>query len=502
MRATQLPLLIQLALTIMAISKAKPRLPTVLQWNARGLRARLSELRREVSRTPFDILALQEANVLPSEIRLSQYTPYHARTLHPSGRSRSSLYVHVDIDSTEIDMADLCSSAADYVAVTVNMSDFRTTVVSAYVWPNAQWDATDIGVISARCPGRLLICGDFNAHHATWGSMHDTPRGQALADVLLSQHLIVINDGSPTYFRSGGIESVLDLTITTPDVRLLWLPEPDTWGSDHVPIRLMPQHAVPQRCRTRTFIAWNKFREILSDAPQDAGIVESVTMALQRASRKVTLPMRGPVPDMKYLNLRAARRRAQRRARRSGLRADWTLYNRISAVFRRHCNRLQREQWHRLCTSLHPSAYVAKVWRIVQAMLNMPVPRCPLASFAVASKCPLADVLEYFADHFSKVITPPTGIGEHLIPSDLPRQPRCLDEDFTLTELRSALSTCRRRSAPGEDGVTYQALRNLDESFHPRLLEVYNSTWRTGTIPAAWRSSIVRPILKRGRPAH
>lgn len=423
MKSTYLVLVVQALIVSMAHSKSEPILPHVLQWNTRGLRTRVAELRREVLRTPFNVLALQEANVLPSEARISKYTPYHGRTSHPSGRSRSSLYVHVDTDSSEVDLSDLCSSAADYVAVTVNMSGFYTTVVSAYVWPNAQWDPRDVCAIRARCSGRLIICGDFNAHQTTWGSTHDTQRGQALADVLLRLNLVVLNDGSPTYLRAGGVQSVLDLTITTSDVRLLWLPEPDTWGSDHVPIRLIPRHAVSRRRRTRHITVWSTFREIIKDAPPATDLLETITSALHGATRKVTTPLRAPAPDMKYLNLRAARRRAQRCARRSGLRVDWTTYNRISAVFRRHCNRLQRDQWNRFCASPDAATSSVKIWRIVEAMMNMPVPRCPFASFAIATKCRIPDLVEKFADHFSTPIPAPPGIEERLIPDDLPRRP-------------------------------------------------------------------------------
>lgn len=110
------------------------------------------------------------------------------------------------------------------------------------------------------------------------------------------------------------------------------------------PIRLMIQQAVREGYRIRQSIAWNKFREIPSEGAQEADIVESVTIAIQNVSRKVTLPMQAPLPDMRYLNLRAARYRAQRHDRRSLLHPDCTVYNTISAVFRRHYNRLQREQ--------------------------------------------------------------------------------------------------------------------------------------------------------------
>lgn len=49
-----------------------------------------------------------------------------------------------------------------------------------------------------------------------------------------------------------------------------------------------------------------------------------------------------------------------------------------------------------------------------------------------------------------------------------------LDADFSMDELRMALQTCRRDSGPGEDGITYQALFNLDMPSLPILLEHYN----------------------------
>lgn len=152
----------------------------------------------------------------------------------------------------------------------------------------------------------------------------------------------------------------MDLTITTPDGRLLWLPEPDTWWSDHVPLQIMPRQSFPQRCCASHFIAWKRFRYILRENPQDASLVESVTITVRGALRKLTLSMRGPVPDMKCLNIRAARRRAERCVCRFVLRMDWAAYSRNAAVFRRPGNRLQRKQWHKLCVSLHPSASTTK----------------------------------------------------------------------------------------------------------------------------------------------
>lgn len=80
--------------------------------------------------------------------------------------------------------------------------------------------------------------------------------------------------------------------------------------------------------------------------------------------------------------------------------------------------------------------------------------------------------------------------------------PISLDEEFSLQELRFALRSFRRRCTPGPDGITYQALKNLDDSMLPRLLAIYNEVWCTGDIPVPYCTSVVVPVHKQGKPLH
>lgn len=133
--------------------------------------------------------------------------------------------------------------------------------------------------------------------------------------------------------------------------------------------------------------------------------------------------------------------------------------------------------------------------------MHMPVARSPLTSFAIATKCPRDDFMQRFPDHFSTPIPLPPGTEERLIPDNLHRHPYYLDDDFTLTELGSALGDCRQRSTSGEGSLSEKALRNFDESPHPRLFQVYNPISHSRSVPAVWPSATVHPFLKRGRPA-
>lgn len=125
---------------------------------------------------------------------------------------------------------------------------------------------------------------------------------------------------------------------------------------------------------------------------------------------------------------------------------------------------------------------------------------CFLARFC--HDCSLKDVAEIFAEQFCRPISPPPGIEEYLIPLG-GSHPCCNpDEEFSLSELRAALKVCRKKSAPGEDGISYKVLCNLDAFYHIVLLQLYNNVWHSGIIPASWRTSVVCPVKKPGKSSN
>lgn len=158
-------------------------LPPILQWNTNGLRTGLSELRRGLLHTPIYPLALQEANVLLSEGRIYNFTVYHNTLVHPSGRSKYLLYVHVDVDRAELDVSGFCSGVVEYAGVQFAVCGSSVSIISTWVLQKSPWDPRDISRFRAFWRDHLIICGDFNAHHTFWGSHHDSPGGRTLMDV-------------------------------------------------------------------------------------------------------------------------------------------------------------------------------------------------------------------------------------------------------------------------------------------------------------------------------
>ncbi|XP_077556747.1 LOW QUALITY PROTEIN: uncharacterized protein LOC144170656 [Haemaphysalis longicornis] len=71
---------------------------------------------------------------------------------------------------------------------------------------------------------------------------------------------------------------------------------------------------------------------------------------------------------------------------------------------------------------------------------------------------------------------------------------------FTAAELDRAIQNAKRKSAPGADGITYQAIRNLNEEQRSRLLDFYNQCWSSGTLPPQFGLQLVSPVLKKNKP--
>ena len=70
---------------------------------------------------------------------------------------------------------------------------------------------------------------------------------------------------------------------------------------------------------------------------------------------------------------------------------------------------------------------------------------------------------------------------------------------FSMQELQECLKDLPGDRATGDDEVHNSFLKNLPEHSMRELLGLINRSWRLGTVPSAWKHSLVIPILKSGK---
>lgn len=181
-------------LDMLSINKIRYQ-ATILQWNARGLRSRLSHFRRFVYKYQFPVIALSESNIADN-FRLSGHQVVHSLR----GRSPSRVLVAIRKDLTYISHSLTPDATNEYVALTVKQGRNMFTLIAGYIPPNTQFDSLRISSIIKNNPSPHILTGDFNAHHPLWGSTKTTARGTSLVTLTHQHGLFTLNDGSPTFF--------------------------------------------------------------------------------------------------------------------------------------------------------------------------------------------------------------------------------------------------------------------------------------------------------------
>lgn len=107
-----------------------------------------------------------------------------------------------------------------------------------------------------------------------------------------------------------------------------------------------------------------------------------------------------------------------------------------------------------------------------------------MASLAITTRKLLLETVECLADHFFSPLPRRGNVTHHRPVPPLVGHQLAADEDFPPAELHYTLRTLRRKETTGPDGITNQALRNLDSLMMSFLLDLLNATWRSENIPS------------------
>lgn len=130
----------------------------------------------------------------------------------------------------------------DTMAILLNTSHGKILIVNIYKHPTFRLTEQHIKQIVNKAKQQnssILIGGDFNSHHTSWGCGKNCRSVTNLFEAAFENDLIILNDGSPTHINNPDQQnSAIDLTVTSANFALLctWSVLPDALNSDHYPI--------------------------------------------------------------------------------------------------------------------------------------------------------------------------------------------------------------------------------------------------------------------------
>ncbi|KAG0410888.1 hypothetical protein HPB47_011994 [Ixodes persulcatus] len=345
-------------------SLASPLVPTqlrILQWNCRSLTKHKNEfqLRLAQHRHPYDAILMQETNNYFHNPAIErEYT----KTGPPEARGLATVYIKRTLPHAQIDTQKWCTPDQEVTAVRTLMDNDKLFLVSAYVRPTAEDpNLSWLEELRMAYPDdRMVIGGDFNAHHREWGYDDDDKRGARLLEAYEKADLELANDTH----ENARVGTSANQQDTNPDLTLVdsriegmeWSVFPDAWGSDHYPIEISIR--IKNRAKAKKTVVtvlWDKFRALLrahiDENDMSTTICALLVASTKEASTKKEVNWDCPTPDTHLLSLWDHRTRKLTEYRNTKGRNTLKLVNRITAEAEDYTRKLRVNEWLDNCAS-------------------------------------------------------------------------------------------------------------------------------------------------------
>ena len=382
-------------------------------------------------------------------------------------------------------------------------------IVSCYFSPNEdrtfQAGMSELEDILRSTRKRVLLAGDFNAHHERWNQRSSNGRGEELVDFIDTQNLVVHNDGTPTWRRREQ-SSVLDLLITTANLAADvtdWKVDDVEMFSDHQLITYAIRDAAIAIQRPRHRFLYRPSRKdkvqgalakAVSENPcntpadLDNILQRACEMSLRVAGqRNAKAAVHWWTPEIGELQKRVTRTRRQlkRERRRGGLRCSndpvLTGLQQQIEESRSHLRAAiissQNQCWRKLCDQLqsNPWGDAYKMVRDKMAPRNV-----------IPDELRHACISKLFPKR--PLFTPPL-------------LPRCeVVQLFTTTELQAAASRVKEGKSPGPDGVPPEVVKMMAKLHPDEMLTAFNAALEEGIFPDEWKRAVLVLLPKPGKP--
>jgi len=231
------------------ISKTTYSNLSLFQWNCHGIINKRDTLTQICGQ--FDILALS-GTWLSSDKTFFLNDFHILRKDGPSNKSGGVLLaIKRSIPFTKLDSIFSLDGVLETIAVKITSSYNDIFIISIYRHPsNSSPSIWEELFSSIPTFGQIIITGDYNAHHTSWGCNRSDPMGNSLFNSSQDFSLSIINDGSPTYISYFiHSSSVIDLTFVSSGLVPFcsWRSFDDSLGSDHIPSIITVNHPMQSR---------------------------------------------------------------------------------------------------------------------------------------------------------------------------------------------------------------------------------------------------------------
>lgn len=495
-----------------------------LQWNCQSIIKKKQELEHRAQ--DFDIVAL-------SETWLNEEDKFKIRNFNTIRWNRQNrrgggvaILVKNNLKYQTIRNIYNANCKLEVCGIKLNFNSRSLSIISLYKPPQTQVDITEWSRLLSSFSGDVLIMGDFNARHTSWGNPHNCNEGIKLLSAVLKHNFHILNNGSPTRGQPfTNNSSAIDLSLTNCDRLLIssWKTIRDFWGSDHLPITiqlagnveyLKKLHRSSKIYKKST--DWNKvktlfstkielFHQIINEPNLDSQCKYSSFFALIEECILEATP--NCTNDYKHYNNnnklnknkpktwwnedchRAARLRkaAYKKFQFITSRENYLKVKRLDAQAKRIFRTTKKKDFMEFCNSLNNQSNMKYVWQKIKAFNTSISSNESSNEYNPETQTNIIKQIDLLAPPWCSPKPPEFIMTEHLQPDFL----------FSSDELNSIIDMTNGKSSPGQDGIDYFCFKMFPLELRQLLLRLYNEILISGSFPNEWKQFSVFFIPKK-----
>ena len=473
---------------------------SICQWNANGVLKKRQELSEFLERHDVSILMLTETHLKNGD-RL--YLPGYRcvrKDRQRAGGGGVALIIKGSICFQRLNL-DNDEMKSEIVAVKVEIDGKEVVVCSAYRAPNKNISLDNIN--STLCYENVLMGGDFNAKHQSWGSRINTSVGIKLRKIVDSTRATVHYPEDyttcPTNNRRG---DVIDIFIT----RGVHADKPKVLfelSSDHFPVCVnvakYPSQLIAQQSKA---INWNKFAYTMLDyketpEPCHKKKLEFLEneirahMVTSEVLKSVTNPRGLDFEGRELIKRKNIQKNIWRRCRRPEEKARlMILQAEVDFMLKTH----EENRWDETLSECGQ----ADLWPILRRLRSRFEPNAPIRNpdgngFTYKSEAKA----EILAEHFEAQFVNRLPVDEfHSAQEEKQDHDRI---KITPEELKTYCRNVNAKKATGIDGIPMRAIKLLPPAAIITLANIFNSFTEEGWYPEHWKKSVIVTIPKHGK---
>lgn len=464
----------------------------ILQWNVRSVKVNRDNLICLIKKQKPDVVLLNET-WLKSQDKLHIKNFTVLRQDREDGFGGVATLVHKNIIYNEIKYFN--NNHTQYITIKIN--NIFITNIYCNSGNNLQMEVLDQIMNMGHT---MIIMGDLNSHHPMWDEMPINYGGRLIAEKLLDEDLIVINDGSTTLFHNSQKSSAVDLTIISPSLASFveWQVLLDNGNSDHFPtcvnINECPDHDF-KKSSVNTYLTRNFNKANWEEFYDKASLLDYADTDFTNFINRVNTAAEGTIPYKKCNNYKFPsnpwwdeecsqiiknRKNAIKTFKQNFTVENFINVKKAAAFAKFKFKQKKRNSFVQFCETLNRNSNTKYIWNKIK-LFNHKKGKNHYniednTKLDILNELAICNILPEFE---KKKINEPI-------------------KQFSMDELVNSLEN-KSLSAPGLDNTPYLMIKKLPLKAKEALLNIYNNCLNSGSIPAEWKKYNIIPILKPGK---